>query len=111
MIRRPPRSTRTDTLFPYTTLFRSRTGTNRVLPPSSAVASTPRAPTDLFNSWQKRGMLQSAVRPECTTPPRPRRFPARVEDTSPTMLDCSPVTRPAAHDGLHSAVGANGGGP
>src|SRR3546814_4530505 len=26
MIRRPPRSTRTDTLFPYTTLFRSRRG-------------------------------------------------------------------------------------
>src|SRR3546814_18992894 len=27
MIRRPPRSTRTDTLFPYTTLFRSGDGT------------------------------------------------------------------------------------
>src|SRR3546814_8480106 len=27
MIRRPPRSTRTDTLFPYTTLFRSKYGT------------------------------------------------------------------------------------
>src|SRR3546814_375924 len=27
MIRRPPRSTRTDTLFPYTTLFRSRRAT------------------------------------------------------------------------------------
>src|SRR3546814_13828209 len=27
MIRRPPRSTRTDTLFPYTTLFRSRNRT------------------------------------------------------------------------------------
>src|SRR3546814_6308321 len=26
MIRRPPRSTRTDTLFPYTTLFQSRQG-------------------------------------------------------------------------------------
>src|SRR3546814_7184442 len=26
MIRRPPRSTRTDTLFPYTTLFRSKEG-------------------------------------------------------------------------------------
>src|SRR3546814_4261570 len=26
MIRRPPRSTRTDTLFPYTTLFRSASG-------------------------------------------------------------------------------------
>src|SRR3546814_8215187 len=31
MIRRPPRSTRTDTLFPYTTLFRSRkVGAQRV---------------------------------------------------------------------------------
>src|SRR3546814_18585677 len=29
MIRRPPRSTRTDTLFPYTTLFRSN---RRILP-------------------------------------------------------------------------------
>src|SRR3546814_19193924 len=29
MIRRPPRSTRTDTLFPYTTLFRSATGRAR----------------------------------------------------------------------------------
>src|SRR3546814_4981379 len=28
MIRRPPRSTRTDTLFPYTTLFRSGPGRN-----------------------------------------------------------------------------------
>src|SRR3546814_2070306 len=26
MLRRPPRSTRTDTLFPYTTLFRARVG-------------------------------------------------------------------------------------
>src|SRR3546814_17577159 len=29
MIRRPPRSTRTDTLFPYTTLFRSRGAAGR----------------------------------------------------------------------------------
>src|SRR3546814_17263769 len=29
MIRRPPKSTRTDTLFPYTTLFRSYFATNR----------------------------------------------------------------------------------
>src|SRR3546814_10985889 len=32
MIRRPPRSTRTDTLFPYTTLFRS----DRVVAPEAA---------------------------------------------------------------------------
>src|SRR3546814_5659279 len=30
MIRRPPRSTRTDTLFPYTTLFRSRVAFGRL---------------------------------------------------------------------------------
>src|SRR3546814_5781143 len=30
MIRRPPRSTRTDTLFPYTTLFRSEPGVELV---------------------------------------------------------------------------------
>src|SRR3546814_9214723 len=31
MIRRPPRSTRTDTLFPYTTLFRSSCARSRCL--------------------------------------------------------------------------------
>src|SRR3546814_9535247 len=31
MIRRPPRSTRTDTLFPYTTLFRSKAPLQRYL--------------------------------------------------------------------------------
>src|SRR3546814_4217209 len=35
MIRRPPRSTRTDTLFPYTTLFRSHH--HRELPPERAL--------------------------------------------------------------------------
>src|SRR3546814_4133345 len=37
MIRRPPRSTRTDTLFPYTTLFRSP-------PPASLTNKSPRSP-------------------------------------------------------------------
>src|SRR3546814_15918654 len=32
MIRRPPRSTRTDTLFPYTTLVRSRVVASRTAP-------------------------------------------------------------------------------
>src|SRR3546814_20920689 len=31
MIRRPPRSTRTDTLFPYTTLFRSNNVIQRIV--------------------------------------------------------------------------------
>src|SRR3546814_7548892 len=37
MIRRPPRSTRTDTLFPYTTLFRSRKLFQRRLARADAV--------------------------------------------------------------------------
>src|SRR3546814_7130940 len=44
MIRRPPRSTRTDTLFPYTTLFRSLLTRRSVDPPpisSEAVLDTP----------------------------------------------------------------------
>src|SRR3546814_1028446 len=40
MIRRPPRSTRTDTLFPYTTLFRSR-----------SAAPRPRLIVDANQSW------------------------------------------------------------
>src|SRR3546814_2010376 len=36
MLRRPPRSTRTDTLFPYTTLFRSDAAAARI--PSAARA-------------------------------------------------------------------------
>src|SRR3546814_20087233 len=35
MIRRQPRSTRTDTLFPYTTLFRSAAGTVRLAAPDT----------------------------------------------------------------------------
>src|SRR3546814_3082732 len=42
MIRRPPRSTRTDTLFPYTTLFRSAQIPSRVDP-----ASIPRDPASV----------------------------------------------------------------
>src|SRR3546814_3958024 len=42
MIRRPPRSTRTDTLFPYTTLFRSvSTSTTFNVTPSSSPPATP----------------------------------------------------------------------
>src|SRR3546814_15926198 len=45
MIRRPPRSTRTDTLFPYTTLFRSRevTSSDRAVSPGAAQREAPHA--------------------------------------------------------------------
>src|SRR3546814_914829 len=43
MIRRPPRSTRTDTLFPYSTLFRSRALTTSPLVGRTAAAATIKA--------------------------------------------------------------------
>src|SRR3546814_14063992 len=51
MIRRPPRSTRTDTLFPYTTLFRS----GRSVSPSQAAAE---AQAD----WDYEDTLSPAIR-------------------------------------------------
>src|SRR3546814_3982545 len=50
MIRRPPRSTRTDPLFPYTTLFRSYWDAARAAPISAELA----AKIDLFAA---RGMF------------------------------------------------------
>src|SRR3546814_7307196 len=43
MIRRPPRSTRTDTLFPYTTLFRSISGHGNI---ETAVTASKRGASD-----------------------------------------------------------------
>src|SRR3546814_3922019 len=45
MIRRPPRSTRTDTLFPYTTLFRSNFSFVQHGDNAAALTITPRALT------------------------------------------------------------------
>src|SRR3546814_12694383 len=53
MIRRPPRSTRTDTLFPYTTLFRSgpvRTLESRHHDLLLIVTSSPCIPTSMKTS-------------------------------------------------------------
>src|SRR3546814_10558588 len=66
MIRRPPRSTRTDTLFPYTTLFRS-------LDPDSAPGSSTGADFEfgitireadggaLVFSWNPNGTVDGAI--------------------------------------------------
>src|SRR3546814_13696260 len=52
MIRRPPRSTRTDTLFPYTTLFRSRHSLKSN--PSDAVASCKSIETSAVSQFEFR---------------------------------------------------------
>src|SRR3546814_1569099 len=62
MIRRPPRSTRTDTLLPYTTLFRS--------------ADQPRRPHHLLGRERRRQVLRDPscdVRDRLSRPRRPER--------------------------------------
>src|SRR3546814_3235907 len=54
MIRRPPKSTRTDTLFPYTTLFRSHLGhADIAVPVSQVIAIAGR--DDFMNALQTKG--------------------------------------------------------
>src|SRR3546814_1596576 len=73
MIRRPPRSTRTDTLFPYTTLFRSgvlhiRAHRRRCRPAAPAGAAgpggagRPRTPLAGARSEEHTSELQSLMR-------------------------------------------------
>src|SRR3546814_20680073 len=68
MIQRPPRSTRTDTLFPYTTLFRSincgngvwRSLVARTPGGREVIGSSPVTPTKAISSC--RGVAQSSKR-------------------------------------------------
>src|SRR3546814_14216999 len=55
MIRLPPRSTRTDTLFPYTTLFRSRRGADHPLPRASVGKATAAAIAASFHRREYGG--------------------------------------------------------
>src|SRR3546814_2336097 len=80
MIRRPPRSTRTDTLFPYTTLFRSQGQSGSAAP------------------WWGRGTSRGT---SSTVPPtRPKRLLTLISTRSRVAIDgqigrahvCTPVT-------------------
>src|SRR3546814_2142869 len=62
MIRRPPRSTRTDTLFPYTTLFRSIRRTSLVPAPMSSSLASRRKRSTGQRSEEHTSELQSLMR-------------------------------------------------
>src|SRR3546814_5382354 len=71
MIRRPPRSTRTDTLFPYTTLFRST-------PVADAVGPAAGGGTDLGAGGGfrfRRAARLRLRRSEAARPPGQARYP------------------------------------
>src|SRR3546814_1844923 len=87
MIRRPPRSTRTDTLFPYTTLFRSaqnasRSGSSRKI----AARASPRAITWYSapaNSMRRGRDMKAGYVAQCgKTRPDPKAFKRSEEHTS-----------------------------
>src|SRR3546814_17059002 len=59
MIRRPPRSTRTDTLFPYTTLFRSPQRIEATL--ASAFNGDGRVDAQLSTGWNPGSPLSGEV--------------------------------------------------
>src|SRR3546814_11605578 len=68
MIRRPPRSQRTDTLFPYTTLFRSR----RYRQAAEEAERSARAPVERRGSPRKRREPLQAARDDQWRPRRRR---------------------------------------
>src|SRR3546814_18395788 len=81
MLRRPPRSTRTDTLFPYTTLFRSdlaiETGKlifsgGPVTDPAREVRATRKPTEDVTVGLYVRGTLRKPDFQLFSTPPMPQ---------------------------------------
>src|SRR3546814_19933613 len=68
MIRRPPRSTRTDTLFPYTTLFRSyqkRSETKELyIPPGPRLGDVVIEVNNLAKKYGDRTLYQGVSRSE-----------------------------------------------
>src|SRR3546814_366281 len=72
MIRRPPRSTRTDTLFPYTTLFRSGRAAEALGDRASAVTWYRAAAVHGFTFYGQAAAARIGVRPMIATHPAAR---------------------------------------
>src|SRR3546814_3776017 len=109
MIRRPPRSTRTDTLFPYTTLFRSHPRSRhgrRILRPHRRHACRPyrrkRADRRTLRPsapplYRQADRRHAAARRVADGPRRHPRQPARpAAGRNPALPLCRPLRTPAA---------------
>src|SRR3546814_18838172 len=79
MIRRPPRSTRTDTLFPYTTLFRSLSSADPKLVGPEAVKAIAETNYDVADQLSNLGM--EAIHPGAAKGLRQARIPLRIKNT------------------------------
>src|SRR3546814_1340343 len=90
MIRRPPRSTRTDTLFPYTTLFRSPPSARRPGSVPGSRSRTPPAPP--YRSEEHTSELQSLMRISYAVFCLKKKKNIKHTNTCTLMLDHSEVT-------------------
>src|SRR3546814_16485453 len=84
MIRRPPRATRTDTLFPYTTRFRSQDTARPRAPLRIHTPGTVTAPPTRMQVMVKRPLIRTLVTP--CPPPRSRLRPPPPATRSTDML-------------------------
>src|SRR3546814_15611296 len=91
MIRRPPRSTRTDTLFPYTTLFRSqpsqpdRGGSPDLARPAALCLDRAGHPTSVFEGARMTTTTSADAAPTDMTALRAAIEPGRT--TSAALVD------------------------
>src|SRR3546814_12965733 len=86
MIRRPPRSTRTDTLCPYTTLFRSQVGRSHGIAqgrygmaPVAAEGYAYEPPENQLMQMQRVGLVDRRAALEAATPNSEQGFKYRIE--------------------------------
>src|SRR3546814_3438772 len=101
MIRRPPRSTRTDTLFPYTTLFRSLL---RNLPGFLALGYIFLTPRNHFcqqrRSEEHTSELQSLMRISYAVFCLKKKI--KIQSKNSLIIYSSEITRSASNDTLHN---------
>src|SRR3546814_7032470 len=76
MIRRPPRSTRTDTLFPYTTRFRASLKRRQLMKRSELVKDKPGA--KLPRMFERHDRVDRDIHPQCEE--RARHIEVRSEE-------------------------------
>src|SRR3546814_16656667 len=95
MIRRPPRSTRTDTLFPYTTLFRSGL---KIIPMTGPLAGTgiTISPEEYYapRFWNPAEYF-TAQDAEWGSPKRGRVDVGELQNVAPNVDETSPESEPA----------------
>src|SRR3546814_9894044 len=119
MIRRPTRSTRTDTLFPYTTLFRSASAPNsvsaamRVISSALSASRPSRTPPRQASASPKRTSTSSLPSPSGPAGRSGLLFsgtsfsvPTRVERINHDQSETRKTPRPpAAQDHHHGEIG------